>query len=171
MNLKALTSVSGIEDFAKAIGKRFDKDGNGQLSMTEFADVMKTLLGGAAAPTFPPASAVATPTPTTPAPTVDRPQVGSMAGFDPTKLADESRTTTKYQIGRILQYYPNTPQGLKDALPEIQRLVPGAKITGTNGDKLDFGAYTDASGTRIGVIDVLQGASAGGRAWQWLPVS
>ena len=168
MNLKALSSDSGIQEFAKTIAKRFDADGNGQLSMTEFADVMKTLLGGSSAPTFPNASTTA---PSAAATTVpDRAPVGALAGFDPIKLANADHTTLKYQVGRILQYHPNTPQGLRDALAEIQKIVPGVKITGSSGDKLDFGNYIDPKAGRIGVIDVLQSASLGGRAWQWSPV-
>jgi hypothetical protein len=78
--------------------------------------------------------------------------------------------TLKYQVGRILQQYPNTSQGLRDALAEIQQIAPGVKITGTNGDKLDFGSYIDPKAGRIGVVDGLQGASIGGRAWQWSPI-
>jgi hypothetical protein len=94
-----------------------------------------------------------------------------MAGFDDTKLRDESHTSFKYQIGRILQYYPNTPEGLWQALPEIQKLVPGAKIIGTHGDKIDFGTYDDPKSGRIGVIDVLLAAAEGGRGWAWQPVA
>jgi hypothetical protein len=46
--------------------------------------------------------------------------------------------------------------------------VPGAKLIGN--DKIDFGSYIDPRGIKIGVIDVLQAAGAGGRAWQWAPV-
>jgi hypothetical protein len=166
MNLKAISSDSGIQDLARTIAKRFDADGNGQLSMTEFADVMKTLLGGSSsAPTFPTSPSSATSLSTTSSEA--RVPKGTLAGYDPTKLANPDHNTLKYQVGRILQYYPSTPQGLRDALPEIQQLVPGVRITGTNGDKLDFGTYVDPKAGRIGVIDVLQGASQGGRAWQW----
>ena len=86
-------------------------------------------------------------------------------------MANASHDSTKYRIGRILQYYPNTPAGLRDALPEIQQIIPGVKIAGGNGDKLDFGSYVDPKGYKIGIIDVLQAAGAGGTAWQWAPVS
>lgn len=95
---------------------------------------------------------------------------GLLEGFDPAKLSNPAHLTLKYQVGRILQQYPNTPRGLQDALPAIQALVPGVRITGSSGDKLDFGSYTDASQRRIGVVDVLRGASVGGLAWQWAPL-
>jgi hypothetical protein len=72
-------------------------------------------------------------------------------------------------MGRILQGYANTPAGLREALPEIQQLVPGAKIVGSKGDKVDFGDYVDNRGTRIGVIDLIQAAGEGGKAWTWQP--
>jgi hypothetical protein len=170
MSLRPISSDSGIQDLAKTIAERFDADRNGQLSMTEFADVMKALLAGPAKQTFPSAS-INTPVVKPATVAADRAKVGTMAGFDPLKLANLDHTTIKYQVGRVLQYFPNTPQGLRDALAEIQAIVPGATITGTNGDKLDFGSYSDPkSGERIGVIDVLQAAGAGGRAWQWSPV-
>jgi hypothetical protein len=93
-----------------------------------------------------------------------------MGGFDPAKLADTSHQTFKYEIGRILQHYPSTPSGLKEAMIEIQKLAPGAKIIGTNGDKIDFGGHIDNLAGRIGVVDVLQGAAAGGKCWQWVPI-
>ena len=103
--------------------------------------------------------------------TTARTRVGVMASFSDEKLADPTHTSFKYQIGRILQYYPNTPEGLKAALPEIQKLVPEAKIVGTNGDKLDFGSYVDRKSGKIGVVDVLHAAGRGGESWGWRPVS
>ena len=85
------------------------------------------------------------------------------------KLDDTTSKSFKYQIGRILQYYPNTPAGLQDALPEIQALVPGAKITGSKGDRIDFGDYVDPKSGKIGVVDVILSAGTGGVAWTWQP--
>lgn len=82
-----------------------------------------------------------------------------LAGWDGTKWANQSHQTHKYKIGRILAKYPPTVEGLKQALPEIQRAYPGAKILGL-GD-LDLGLGEDP-------VDVLRGASHGGSAWQWL---
>ena len=66
-------------------------------------------------------------------------------------------------------HYPHTPAGLKNALPELQQLVPGVSIAGSKGDKLDFKGYTFADGTSLNVIDVIQSAGSGGTAWQWAP--
>ena len=175
MSINALASATSVQDLAKILTKRFDLDGNGELSGAEFAEVMKNLLadGQTDRPTSGAAGGSGAPGATSlpSAATAARETVGALAGFDPAKLANADHSTFKYKIGRILQHYPNTPQGLRDALPEIQQIVPGATITGTHGDKLDFGTYSDAKAGRIGVVDVLQAASVGGRAWQWAPIS
>ena len=93
-----------------------------------------------------------------------------MEGFDYFKLRDDTHTSFKYQIGRILQFYPNTPDGLQQALPEIQNLVPGATITGSKGDRIDFGDYVDPKSGKIGVVDVITCAGLGGRGWAWMPL-
>ena len=82
-----------------------------------------------------------------------------------------TRRTRRRSIrsGGFCRYYPNTPTGLKSALPELQQLVPGLAITGSKGDKLDFGSYVSPEGIKVGVIDVIQSAGAGGTAWQWAP--
>jgi len=67
----------------------------------------------------------------------------------------------KDTIWAILQKYDHTPAGLAAALPEIQRLYPNAKITGSKGDKLDLTAY----GGKI--TDVITSAGTGGTGWQW----
>jgi hypothetical protein len=167
MATNSITSATALQDLAKTITTRFDTDGDGRLSTDEFSGFLSSFLGSLNSNPLTAAASSSTSSSTSSA---TRDKVGTMAGFDATKLANLSHTSTKYQIGRVLQYYPNTPAGLKDALPELQQLVPGVKITGSNGDKLDFGEYVDPKGFRIGVIDVIQAAGAGGVAWQWNPV-
>jgi len=100
------------------------------------------------------------PPPQNPLPT----QGGAPAGWDPTKWADQSHTTPKYVIGRILQKYPSTPDGLRQALGEIQQAFPGASISGSNGDRLTIPG--------LGTFDVGRGFAQGGnQGWQWLPQS
>ena len=61
----------------------------------------------------------------------------------------------------ILNLYPHTPAGLQAALPELQRVFgPHVTITGSKGDKLDFGNGL--------VVDVIRSAGQGGLGWQWL---
>jgi hypothetical protein len=65
-----------------------------------------------------------------------------MGGLDPAKLANLNHKSLKYEVGRILQYHPNTPEGLRAALP--------------------------VRGERIGIVDVIFAAGEGGKSWQWL---
>jgi hypothetical protein len=156
------SSSQSISDLASLITKRFDTDRDGRLSTQEFSAFLSNLLGTSTtnntATNNTAARRVATADPTT---TANRVPKGTLAGYDAAKLANPDHKTFKYQLGRILQYYPNTPQGLRDALPEIQQSYPNAKIVGTTGDKLDFDGD---------VIDVILSASTGGSAWQFLPV-
>ncbi len=172
MSTSPIQSTTVLQDLAKAITSRFDADGNGQLSSDEFSGFLTSFLGSLKSNPLQASGSAGLPgsTGTTPAADADRPNVGVMAGFDARKLADLSHTSTKYQIGRVLQHYPNSPAGLKSALPELQQLVPGLSIAGSKGDLLDFGNYVSPDGTRIGVIDVIQSAGTGGVAWQWAPV-
>jgi hypothetical protein len=148
---------SRIQDLAAQITQRFDTNRDGKISTQEFTDFLTALLTATnPSPTFAtPAMAAAVSTPP-----ANRIAVGTMAGFDPNKLANLSHDTFKYKLGRILQYYPNTPDGLQQAMPEIQQAFPDAKLVSK--DKVDFGA--------LGVIDLIQSAGAGGVAWQFLPV-
>jgi hypothetical protein len=172
MSTSPIQSTTVLQDLAKAITGRFDADGNGQLSSEEFSGFLTSFLGSLKSNPLQAAGSAGLPgaAASAPAADADRPNVGVMAGFDQGKLADLSHTSTKYQIGRVLQHYPNSPAGLKAALPELQQLVPGVSITGSKGDLLDFGNYVSPDGFRIGVVDVIQSAGTGGVAWQWAPV-
>jgi hypothetical protein len=175
MSTSSIQSSRSLDDLASSLIRRFDVDGNGSLSNVEFSSLLSDLIGtlqskaapASAAATSPATSATAALAAASPA---TRQPVGALAGFDSSKLGDPGHTSLKYQIGRILQFHPSTPAGLQDALAEIRGLVPGVQISGSNGDKLDFGDYVDAKSGRIGVIDVLQGAAIGGVSWQWQPV-
>jgi hypothetical protein len=172
MSTSPIQATTVIQDLAKAITRRYDADGDGRLSSDEFSGFLSSFLGSMNSNPLASAAGAGLPTGTAAAavtPAADRARVGTMAGFDSTKLADTSHTTPKYRIGRILQYYPNTPAGLKSALPELQQLVPGLSIIGSKGDKLDFGAYISPEGIKVGVVDVIQSAGSGGTAWQWAP--
>ena len=172
--MAAITATNQTNVLVNSIIQRFDANGDGSLSANEFGAFLTQLVGSAttqdSAATRINVTNPSTLFATASAPVVERSRVGTMLGFDYNKLSDESHNTFKYQMGRILQHFPNTPEGLRQALPEIQNLVPGARITGTHGDKIDFGNYEDPRAGRIGVIDVLVGAADGGRGWAWQPV-
>ena len=168
------TSITGlsVRELAATITQQLDADKDGKLSSSEFEGFLSQFLGvlkngsGHAPVATSPLTALTQSN----ANATAREAVGTLAGYDSTKLANENHKSAKYEVGRILQYYPNTPEGLKAALPEIQKLAPNAQIVGSKGDKVDFGGYVDGKGNIIGVVDVLEAAGLGGRAWQWLPV-
>jgi hypothetical protein len=182
--INSTNSIQGsgaLRDLAVRITKQMDQDGDGKLSTTEFTNFLSSFfssmsgLSGTTGTTKDTATspatttAAATPAATTALDIPTRPAVGTMAGFDYYKMIDKSGcTTVKYTVGRILQGFPNTPEGLRQALPDLQKFVPGLKIVGN--DKLDFGEYVSKEGQRIGVIDVIEAATeTTGKAWQWLP--
>ena len=172
------TSITGlsVRDLAATITQKLDADKDGKLSSSEFAGFLTQFLGalktgtGSTPGMTSALSAVtrSTSSLTELTGTTPRAKVGTLGGYDPVKLANESHKSAKYEVGRILQYYPNTPEGLKAALPEIQQIAPNARIVGSKGDKIDFGGYVDGKGNIIGVVDVLEAAGLGGRSWQWL---
>ena len=166
MATNVTSTTLSVVDLASQLTKRFDTDKDGKLSTTEFTQLLSQLLGTLGNST---ASTMASSSFATAGslPAADRKPIGTMAGFDPGKLANLGHKTLKYEIGRILQYYPNTPEGLRAALPEIQQIVPEVKIMAGKGDKLDFGEYR-FEGERIGIVDVIFAAGEGGKAWQWL---
>ena len=84
------------------------------------------------------------------------------AGWDQTKWANPSHTTPKYVVGRILSGYPDTPEGLQAAMPQIQQAFPGATMAGR--DSINIPG--------IGIVDVGVGfAQGGGQGWAWQPDS
>ena len=173
------TSINGlsVSELAASLTQKLDADRDGRISNTEFTGFLTQFLGAlktgtASSQAMTSLSALTGGTSSLTGWThaTARTKMGTLAGYDSTKLANENHRSAKYEIGRILQYYPNTPDGLKAALPEIQQLAPNARIVGSKGDKIDFGGWVDGRGEAIGVIDVLEAAGLGGRAWQWLPV-
>lgn len=169
----SISSASQVSDLVNAIVQKFDANGDGKLSKDEFGSFLTNLIGG-----FGAAGGLATAVTSaarpagTPAAAALQGRVGKFAGFDMVKMDDANHTSFKYQIGRILQNYANTAEGLQQALPEIQKLVPGAKIVGSKGDKIDFGDYDDPKSGRIGIVDVIlaAGGPEKGLAWTWQPV-
>ena len=84
------------------------------------------------------------------------------AGWDQGKWTNASHTTPKYVVGRILSQFPDTPEGLQQAMPQIQQAFPGATQVGK--DSINIPG--------IGIVDVGVGFSqGGGQGWAWQPDS
>lgn len=76
------------------------------------------------------------------------------------------QTQTPFSFNRdsvlnILSNYAHTPEGLKQAFAENEGLRGVSQIGGNKGDKI-----LDPTTGRL--IDVIQAAGEGGKAWQWL---
>ncbi|MEW5981030.1 MAG: hypothetical protein AB1806_01510 [Acidobacteriota bacterium] len=170
------TSLNQLTDLASALMQRFDANADGKLSGEEFGALLGQLLAGAApsgaGPSLSGAPAGRVAPSAVEVSAQGRQRLGEFAGFDMAKLDNLDWGSFKYRIGRILQHYPNTTEGLRQALPEIRQIVPGATIAGAMGDKIDFGTYQDPKSGLIGVVDVIlaAGGPEGGRAWTWQPV-
>lgn len=88
-----------------------------------------------------------------------------LGGYEPSKLGNIGHQTPKYAVGRIVSNYADTTEGLRQALPDLQRAYPGVQIVG-NGGKLDF---RNSTAPQLGIVDVGKGFSAGGgQGYQWL---
>lgn len=89
-----------------------------------------------------------------------------LAGWDPGKWADPTHTTIKYTAGRIFAKY--APSDWLDPAKRTQIVAEltaaGLHPTVIGDDQIDFG-------DGYGPVDVVQGASEGGKAWQWGLVS
>jgi hypothetical protein len=82
---------------------------------------------------------------------------GVLPGWDATKWGDTSHQSPKYVVGRILSQFPATTQGITAAVAEIQKAYPGSTWNGKDTVTIPG----------VGPVDILQGASQGGQAWQW----
>lgn len=114
----------------------------------------------------------ATPTPTTtpaakttaataaPNATIDisqLPYLGSLEGFEHTKLADSAHATVKYKVGRLMAKYPPTAAGLAALVADPEFKGLGIQSLGNGNLKLPDGT----------VIDAIRGFQQGGQGWQW----
>jgi hypothetical protein len=150
MNTKSTGDVTAL---VGELARKVDTNRDGQVSTTEFAQFLTQLIGqqtqpGGASPLG--GSSRSADVPAVPPPT--------MRGWDAAKWADPTHVTPKYVIGRILAGFAPTPQGLMDALPDIQRAIPGTTLVGD--DKLDIPG--------VGAVDVgLSFSVGGGVGWWW----
>ncbi len=148
-----------ISQLISRVIKRYDTNGDGQLSNTEFTQFLTGLLSGAG---LSGAGAPVDPMPQR----IPTGQYRSMlAGFDHRKIDDPSisdANTSKYRAARIFQDYPPQPESLPAVVDRLR--AQGINARQTDHDKIDFG-------DGFGPIDViLNSRPGGGDAWQWLPV-
>jgi hypothetical protein len=86
---------------------------------------------------------------------------GKLGAWDETKFNDAAHQTPKYVLGRILSNYADTPQGLTQAMGDIQRAYAGSQL-------LDAGKSGKVFVPGVGIVDVgVSFGSGGGHGWAW----
>lgn len=172
-NTIASDSTASLQALARSIMQNFDTNKDGQFSLDEFGSFLnsfvKTVSSGAtgtagtasSVQTTPFLSALANTTSATSAALPDCP-----LGWDSKKWYDPSHTSIKYVAGRIMaRYNPSdwlNPTTQEKILGDFR--AAGLNPTASGKDCVDF---NDGHGP----IDIVQGASIGGKAWQWLPTN
>jgi hypothetical protein len=149
------TTGADLTQLVEQLARKADLNRDGQVSTSEFAQFLVNLLQGTSAP----ASSTGTTTPQTP---VTNPTLADLPpcppGWNQEKWVNPNHNTPKYVVGRILWRYPPTPAGLINALPDVQRAIPGTKQVGD--DKLDIPG--------VGLVDVgISFGAGGGVGWGW----
>lgn len=150
------TTGADLTQLVEQLAKRADANRDGQVSTSEFAQFLVGLLQQTSdagttisSPTTAPAKATSI---------ADTPLPPCPGGWDPVKWTNPDHNTPKYVIGRILWRFPPTPDGLTQALPEIQKAMPGTTRVGD--DKLNI--------PDVGIVDVgVAFGIGGGVGWGW----
>jgi hypothetical protein len=170
MSISTISGSDGKSDIGQLVRRLVtaaDSNQDGDLSMSEFGSFLHRLIDGLnvdPGKTTNAASAandsVAAAVGVSAAAASQASQLSrAPAGWDQTKWADPEHRTTKYNVGHVLAKFPTTVAGLKDAWVELSVLYPEATFDGKD-------TISGLPGTN-GPVDVLVGASDGGRAWAW----
>ena len=147
------TTGADLTQLVEQLAKRADVNRDGQVSTSEFAQFLVGLLQATS-----PAGTFGTSSPTPLTSPVDTPLPPCPSGWDSAKWVNPNHNTPKYVVGRILAKFPPTPDGLTQALPEVQKAIPGTTRVGD--DKLDI--------PDVGIVDVgLSFGIGGGVGWWW----
>ena len=173
-NTIASDSTSSLQALARSIMQNFDTNKDGQFSLDEFSSFLnsfvKSVATGATGSTSSASSVQTTPLLTTLANTPAGSGTAALPdcppGWDNKKWYDTSYTSIKYVAGRIMaRYSPSdwvNPTTRENILADFR--AAGLNPTASGKDCVDFN-------NGYGPIDIVQSASTGGKAWQWLPTT
>lgn len=151
-----VTSGSLIEQFARTLMTKLDGNRDRQLSTTEFASFLTTVMGEGGDAGFGLSRFKGGPNPV-------------MAGFDPASIANPSDTTAKYTFARVAQQYSlASVQDMASAEALLMAMRPelearGITVLDVSRDKIKL---VDDLG-RPGWFDVIRGAGDFDPAFQW----
>jgi hypothetical protein len=153
------TTGADLTQLVEQLAKRADANRDGQVSTSEFAQFLVGLLQQTSTSSLSTPSATSTiATPTKSTSIEGTPLPPCPGGWDPVKWTNPNHNTPKYVVGRILWRFPPTPDGLTQAMPEIQKAMPGTTRVGD--DKLNI--------PDVGIVDVgVAFGIGGGVGWGW----
>jgi len=168
-------TTTSIQDLTRSILQKYDANSDGQFSVEEFSSFlsafMKSVAGSAATPAGSPgATGVGTPAllstgVSTSASRLNDPLPPCPPGWNEEKWGNADHKTIKYVAGRVMARY--SPSDWVNETTREQILADfraaGLDPTASGKDKCDFN-------DGYGAIDIVQSASTGGKAWQWLKV-
>lgn len=89
--------------------------------------------------------------------------LGQNQGLNQGQAAPIEAGVDKNQVLEILQRHPPTNDGMKAALPELQKAFPGVKIL-DHPQRLDKLQFPNGA-----VVDVVVGAGGTNPSWGWMP--
>jgi hypothetical protein len=171
------TATTSIQDLTKSIMQKFDANGDGQFSVDEFSNFLnafvKSMTGSgtstaSATSTIAGATGVGTPAllsngVSSSSSRLNDPLPPCPPGWNQEKWVNLDHKTVKYTAGRVMARY--SPSDWLDQTKRDQILADfrasGLNPTAAGKDCVDF---NDGAG----LVDIVQAASAGGKAWQWL---
>lgn len=153
------TSGTGIDAIAQQLMKAFDRNQDGQLTTAEFTAVLNGMLGNLPSTT----SAAASSSPAATGGTTHQ-----LAGFNLSKL--DTSQSIKYKFGRAaMGFSVDSVKDKASAEALLNQMKPamereGLEVLEISKDKI----RVNYEGQPLWV-DVIQGASTGATAFQWLP--
>jgi hypothetical protein len=158
LNTPKTTGAADLTQLVEQLAKRADANRDGQVSTSEFAQFLVGLLQQTNGTSTSTPSTSTSSTSPKPASIDETPLPPCPAGWDAAKWVNPDHKTPKYVVGRILSRFPPTPDGLTQALPEVQKAMPGTTRVGD--DKLNI--------PDVGIVDVgLSFGIGGGVGWWW----
>lgn len=167
------STANSIQRLTNSIMNSVDVNGDGQLSLDEFgrflANFMQSVVGRTTTASGATGSITTTPllgrgTALATESRANQPLPPVLPGWKQEKWVNSAHTTIKYVAGRVMaRYEPSewvNPSTREQILADFR--AAGLNPTASGKDTVDF---NDGAGP----IDIVQGASVGGKAWQWLP--
>lgn len=177
MSTSSVQATTALQNLATAVLGHFDKNGDGQLGGSEFADFLGTLVGTTASSTVTAALSATTTTPlivstSTTGSAYDGAPTSAMEGFDFAKVRNQSHDTVKYKFARVA--WNRDLSSVKDkasAETLLRSMLTDFAAAGLNVLEVKGDSIKVKDGANEFWVDVVRGANSGSPAFQWLVAS